>query len=134
MAYEWTSDLETGHALIDAQHKALFAAVNNFADAFRNNKGNAEIEKTLHFLINYSERHFRDEEELHKRYNIPDLARHRQYHLDFKKDVRSLMDRFEKEGPTDALLNEIYLSIRDWLLHHIKSDDFVMAAAVRERM
>lgn len=133
MRYEWSSDLETGHVLIDAQHKALFAAADNFANAFRNGKGGEEIEKTLHFLITYSDRHFRDEEELQKQHAFPDLPRHRRYHLDFQKSVQEFVDRFRTEGPTDALLNEIYTSVGDWLLHHIKSDDFVMATTIRER-
>ncbi len=132
MAYEWSSDLETGHKVIDEQHKALFAAANNFADAVQKGKGSGEIERTLSFLIDYSEQHFHDEEEIQKRHAFPDFARHRQDHLAFKRKVQVLAGRFQAEGPTPTLLNEIYVSVGDWLLHHIKSDDFVLAAYIRE--
>lgn len=132
MAYEWSSDLETGHKVIDEQHKALFAAANSFADAVSKGKGSAEIEQTLQFLIAYSEQHFRDEEAIQIRHNFPDFARHRQDHLAFRRKVQELADRFQAEGPTPALLNEIYVTVGDWLLHHIKSDDFVLAAYIRD--
>ena len=131
MVYEWSSDLETGNKFIDAQHKALFAAADDLAVAIRSGKGREEIEKTLAFLMDYSDRHFHDEEELQKLYGFPDQVRHRWYHLDFKKKVGVLVGRFQAEGPTDELLLEIYTSIGDWLLHHIKSDDFVLAAYLR---
>lgn len=132
MAYEWSSDLESGHKVIDEQHKALFAAANKFADAVQKGRGSAEIEKTLQFLIQYAERHFHDEEELQKQHGFPDYARHRRAHLDFKRKVLAFVDRFQTEGPTIPLLHEIYTAVGDWLLHHIKSDDFVLAAYIRD--
>jgi len=132
MVYEWSRDLETGYKVIDDQHKALFAAVNDFSDAYRSGKGREEIEKTLYFLIDYSARHFHDEEELQKKYAFPHFDRHRQDHILFKKQALRLAGRFKAEGPSDALMNEIYEWAGNWLLHHIKSDDFVLAAFIRE--
>ncbi len=94
MAYKWSSELETGHDLIDEQHKSLFAAANRLADAFQNGKGSAEIEKTLHFLIAYTEQHFRDEEELQKRFAFRDYGRHRLYHLEFQKNGAGVRGTF----------------------------------------
>lgn len=132
MVYEWSSDLESGHAVIDGQHKALFAAVNRFAEAFQQGKGDDEIEKTLVFLIEYSEQHFHDEEEIQKQYAFPGYARHRRDHLDFKKKVQGFVERYKTEGSSTALLKEIHTAVGDWLLHHIRSDDFVLAAFLRE--
>ena len=132
MYYTWNSDLQTGHNLIDVQHESLFFAANRFADAFRNDKGERETEKTLRFLLHYTEQHFRDEEELQKRYAPKYYDRHRAYHQEFKKTVRVFVTCFETEGPTNMLLNEIYESVGSWLLHHIKSDDFVLAACIRK--
>lgn len=132
MVYEWSSDLETGCQIIDEQHRALFGAVNEFSNAYRAGKGREEIEKTLFFLIEYTAQHFHDEEELQKKYAFPHYARHRQDHILFKKQVLRLAGRFKTEGPSDALMTEIYESIGNWLLHHIKSDDFVLAAFMRD--
>ena len=132
MAHAWSKDLETGNAFIDGQHKALFAAMNNFAAAIRQGKGCAEIEKTLQFLMDYADQHFRDEEALQKLHRFPDFARHRSYHQEFRKTVKAFAARFQAEGPSEPLLHEIYVTVGDWLLHHIKSDDFVLAAYLRQ--
>ena len=34
MKYELTKDLETGNALIDSEHRQLFALINKLMDAF----------------------------------------------------------------------------------------------------
>lgn len=39
MKYELTKDLETGNALIDSEHRQLFAAINNLMDACAQAKG-----------------------------------------------------------------------------------------------
>jgi len=132
MRYEWSSLLETGHETIDSQHKEIFAAVNSFAEACENGKGKEEIEKTLAFLVEYTKKHFQDEENIQREYNFPDYERHRRAHLDFFKKVHWLVGRYQVEGPTEALLREILTTVGDWLLHHIKSDDFVVAAFVRQ--
>jgi len=132
MSYIWSSDLETGHNLIDEQHKSLFAAANRFADAFQNGRGQVEIEKTLHFLILYTEQHFRDEEILQIQYAPHNYDRHKMYHMEFTKIIQNFVERFGVEGSTDALLYEIYETIGDWLLNHIKSDDFVLASYINK--
>ncbi len=132
MQYEWSSELESGHTVIDAQHKALFAAVNAFAEAVQKGKGSAEIEKTLLFLVAYTDQHFHDEEQLQIEHKFPYYDRHRQVHQDFKSKVQVFVDRFQNEGPSIPLLHEIYVAVGDWLLHHIKSDDFLLAAYIRD--
>ena len=130
MKYEWDQTLLTGNATIDNQHKQLFAAVNNFHEACMHGKGKEEIQHTLNFLITYTAEHFRDEENLQIQYDFPDYLRHRQYHRDFTKTVLGLAEKLLQEGPSVALTDEVYQTVGDWLLHHIKSDDFVLAAFI----
>lgn len=134
MPYQWSSDLETGFPLIDAQHKALFAAVNDFSAAFQNSgKGKEEIDNTLHFLVEYALKHFADEEELQREYEYPDYARHKYYHNAFKETIAALLERYQEEGPTDAMVADIYKTTGSWLVNHIKGDDFVFAAFLHDR-
>ena len=67
MAYAWTTDLATGNADIDDQHKRLFAAVNALFDAYRSGKERQEVEKTMEFLTAYTAKHFADEEKLQEK-------------------------------------------------------------------
>jgi hemerythrin len=89
-----------------------------------------ELANTLEFLNSYIIKHFSDEEKLMRFYKYSDFERHRQYHEEFKKDVRELTDRFIAEGPTDALRGMVTTTIVDWLLNHIKGDDFKFASSV----
>ena len=50
MKYELTKDLETGNALIDSEHRQLFAAINNLMDACAQGKGRDQIMSTARFL------------------------------------------------------------------------------------
>ena len=64
MAFTWSSALETGHSVIDSQHKELISAVNSLLSACRQGQGVAKVEETLDFLVSYTKRHFGDEEAL----------------------------------------------------------------------
>jgi hemerythrin len=131
MAYQWDSSLETGYALVDNQHKQLIAAVNNMIDASKNNKGDQAVMETVDFLTGYTIKHFADEEKLQKQFNYPDYLMHKRIHDDFKNTVGGYTARLIKEGPTQALINEVSDAIGAWLLNHIKGDDFRMAAFVK---
>jgi hemerythrin len=131
MAYQWDSSLETGHQKIDNQHKQLIAALNSLIGASKDGKGEAEIFKTLDFLTGYTIMHFSDEEKLQIQYDYPDYLVHKRIHDEFKKTVGDLTDRLRKEGPGETLVGEVTEAVGDWLLNHIKGDDFRMAAFVK---
>ncbi|MDR1429865.1 MAG: hemerythrin family protein [Spirochaetaceae bacterium] len=133
MAYKWDSSLETGHEMIDKQHKQLVAALNNLLEACRNGTGKEELAKTLDFMTGYTIKHFADEEKLQKQYQYPDYLIHKQYHDDFKIVVGDLANQLLEEGPTDELVSLVNTSIGEWLLNHIKGDDFRMAAYVKAK-
>jgi hemerythrin len=131
VAYQWDSSLETGHEKIDNQHKQLIAALNSIIDASRNGKGSEEIFKTLDFLTGYTIMHFTDEEKLQEKYDYPDYLVHKRYHNDFKVTVGKLTERLREEGPTEDMVNTVTSAVGDWLLNHIKGDDFRMATYIK---
>jgi hemerythrin len=133
MAYQWDSSLETGYDKVDNQHKQLVAALNNIIEASRNGKGNDEIFKTLDFLTGYTIMHFADEEKLQVKYDYPDYLIHKRYHDEFKITVGELTGRLVREGPSEEVVNTVTTAIGDWLLNHIKGDDFRMAAYVKAK-
>ncbi|MDR1211830.1 MAG: hemerythrin family protein [Spirochaetaceae bacterium] len=131
MAYKWDSSLETGYELIDNQHKQLVSALNKLLEACREGHGKEKLAQTLDFLTGYTIKHFADEEKLQIKYQYPDYLTHKQYHDDFKITVKDLAEQLIEEGPTDELVGMVNTSIGDWLLNHIKGDDFRMAAYVK---
>jgi len=133
MAYQWDSSLETGHEKIDNQHKQLIASLNSLIDASAQGKGTEEIFKTLDFLTGYTIMHFATEEKLQVQYNYPDYHIHKRYHNNFKGTVNSLTERLKKEGPTVEMIDLAAAEMGEWLLNHIKGDDFRMAAFVKSK-
>jgi len=133
MAYLWDESLETGHAKIDNQHKQLVATLNSIIEASHEGKGTEEIFKTLDFLTGYTVMHFSTEEKLQIEYQYPDYAIHKRYHDEFKVTVGELTERITKEGPTEEMLGLVTTTIGNWLLNHIKGDDFRMAAYVKSK-
>jgi hemerythrin len=133
MAYQWDNSLETGYEKIDNQHKQLIQALNSLIAASAGGKGQEEIFKTLDFLTGYTIKHFADEEKIQIDFDYPDYLVHKRYHDEFKVLVGSMTRQIRKEGPTEALVGKVTTIIGDWLLNHIKGDDFRMAAYVRSR-
>jgi hemerythrin len=131
MAYKWDSSLETGYEKVDNQHKQLVAALNNIIEASTSGKGETEIFKTLDFLTGYTIMHFADEEKLQVKYDYPDYLLHKRIHDDFKVTVGELTARLRAEGPSEELVGVVTSAVGDWLLNHIKGDDFRMAAYVK---
>ena len=133
MAYKWDSNLETGHAKIDNQHKQLITTLNSIIEAAEQGKGKDEIFKTLDFLTGYTVMHFATEEKLQEQYDYPDYPVHKRYHNEFKVTVGELTQRLIDEGATEEMINIVTTTIGNWFLHHIKGDDFRMAAYVKSK-
>ncbi|MDR3115745.1 MAG: hemerythrin family protein [Treponema sp.] len=133
VAYCWDSTLETGHEIIDTQHKQLFEAINKLLDTCRVRKGSEELTKNLDFLNTYTIKHFFDEEKIQQKYNYPDYPNHKEYHDTFKARVKDLTHRLIWSGPTEGLIKEVHSSIGDWLVSHIKIQDFKLAQYIKSK-
>lgn len=131
MAYTWSNDLTTGNAAIDAQHKQLIKAINDLVEACSSGKGRATVSSTLDFLIDYTAKHFHDEEKLQQQYRYPDFTNHRKLHEAFKVSVRELAKQLKTEGPTVILVGKVNSSIGGWFVNHIQREDKKVAGHIR---
>jgi methyl-accepting chemotaxis protein len=130
--YVWDESFATHNAKVDEQHKQLFRALNDLLDAVRLKKPEAEVKKALNFLVDYTGRHFSDEEEIMKQYNFPDFAQHKKVHETFKGSVRELEINADKLRSADKVAGWIQNMVGDWLTFHIKGMDLQWAAYIRE--
>jgi hemerythrin-like metal-binding protein len=131
MEYVWDSSFETGHELIDTQHKQLVAAVNNLIETCRLGKGKEELEKSLNFLNDYTIKHFFDEEQVQQKCNYPDYPNHKKLHDAFKLTVRDLKVKMIMKGASEDLVNEVRAKIGNWLITHIKGQDIKLGAYIK---
>jgi hemerythrin-like metal-binding protein len=131
MKYEWSGELETGNATIDAQHKKLFETLNNLIEAQSKGKGIGELYKAVEFLTSYVIQHFNDEEKLADYYDYPDKNNHKNIHDKFKDTVKELVEQLQLEGYNDIILNNAVKIVSDWLVNHIKNNDFKLAQHIK---
>lgn len=131
--YTWDDSLETGHKVIDSQHKILFDRINELLEACAEGKGRSEIASTVQFLKKYTKKHFDDEEALQRKYNYPDKENHKRYHEGFKKVINQLEHELEESGPTVVLVGKINQNVGKWLVTHIQKEDVKVAAHIAEK-
>jgi hemerythrin len=126
----WTDDLNTGISVIDKQHHRIVEYINNLYD-IRDTHDREQLGNVLQELVDYTLSHFSFEESLMEEAQYPFINGHKKVHDMFTRRVGEFMKRFESgEDITDELL----ITLRSWLINHIKTDDNDYADAVKTSM
>ena len=131
MRYELTKDLETGHVMIDSEHRQLFQAVNQLLDACSQGKGRSQLEPTLDFLVSYVNQHFGDEEKLQTQTSYPGYPGHKQFHEGYKKELAAVVREIKEQGLTIAALSRLNQLVSQ-LVTHIRMEDKRLAQHVKQ--
>ena len=130
MKYELTPDLETGNALIDSEHRQLFAAINDLMDACAAGQGRAMLDKTVKFLNDYVRKHFSDEESLQKKSAYPNFAAHKQFHETYRQQLLAASQNMTAEASIQAVAELNRLA--GVLVSHIRREDRKLAEHLRQ--
>ncbi len=133
MAIAWTSDLETGNDTIDSQHRQLIETLNELIESCASGIDAEKLRDTLDFLVQYTVRHFDDEEMLQFMHMYPDFDKHRQLHDNFKKTVADLVRRYEESGSSEELSNDVNKIVAAWFLRHIRMEDKKIGTYLRDK-
>jgi hemerythrin len=128
----WKDDLAIGVSGIDSQHKELCDAIDNLLDACKQGKGRNEIVSTMNFLFDYTQKHFKDEEELQRKSGYPKCAAHKQLHDGFVARLLEMRDDIVKNGITIATVGQVNTFVTSWLLNHIKRVDKELAEYINK--
>jgi hemerythrin-like metal-binding protein len=131
--FVWNESWATGNEIIDAQHKELFKAINSLLEACSKGEGQNVISKTMQFLIDYTKKHFGDEEKLQQQYHYPDYANHKKMHEKFKESMVDLASQLKAQGATTLIMTKISSSTGGWLISHIEHEDKKVAAHIRKQ-
>jgi len=128
---QWTSELETGHPVIDGQHKRLISLVSELYSSIENHRSSHIVERTLDEVIAYAASHFDTEERLMKKAGYPGLDAHRLIHEDLNQKVKLIVRSF-KSGSI-SLSETLPKFLNDWVQNHILHDDLAFAAFLRKQ-
>lgn len=107
--------------MIDTQHHELVDIINELHDAIKD-KGDIDYAYiTYKELMQYTETHFAEEEELLRKANYPELEKHKQEHQQLKDRVLDLKEHFEEDKKEICL--ETFLFLKSWITDHIVAED-----------
>ncbi len=109
---------EVGVTQIDEQHRQLAALVNQLNRAVHDRADSTILEGLFAELIESTTFHFQTEQDLMERFNYPRKQAHDLEHARLLADASHFKTRLYRGG--DLLVLQ---SIKDWLLHHITTED-----------
>jgi len=120
MSIKWSEQYRTHHALIDEQHRTLFAQVNKFVRDIRRVKSAVQVERLTTFLRRYVDEHFETEERIMREKRYPLLELQQQQHARFTKDFLYLDTELRSRLATQKTFMrfKIQLLVVDWLANH----------------
>ena len=101
----------------------MFEFINNLVGACIDGSSAEKLSETLDFLVNYTVRHFMDEEALQIQYDFPEYEKHKLLHEDFKSTVAELVERFNHDASPDELNSDVNKIVVRWLVSHIQYED-----------
>lgn len=102
---------------MDDEHKILIGIMNRL---YNRNAGGAPIEelnKIIDELVNFTKKHFTDEEDYMQKMNYPELRTHHALHLDLFRELQRHIDEF-REGQMQIRRN-FFDFLTAWLAAHI---------------
>jgi hemerythrin len=130
MSIVWSSELEIGIPVIDAQHQRIVEYI-NIVEHVQQTKSKKELLSVMDELVDYTLSHFAFEESLMEEAGYPFTTAHIKVHQLFAKRVGSFQQRaVSGENITEELLHVL----KAWLVNHIKRDDHDYSELVKANM
>jgi hemerythrin len=119
----WTPTLETGHPIVDNDHKQLVNQLNALSDALHRGEGQDQIMGMIVFLNSYARDHFAREEAHMDRVRCPSAAENRKAHAQFVAKLDGWVVRLRAAGATTSLVLEVHREASAWIRNHILACD-----------
>jgi len=112
---KWQKSYETGHPLIDTQHRRLFILGNALINAVASKLPHSDLEWLIDELIDYITRHFCAEESALTAINHPSFTEHQALHRALLAKAQQMHDRFHRS----ATISDEFL---DFIAHDVIVD------------
>jgi len=119
---QWTEEMSVGVAVLDEDHKKLFAMINELSEAIQVGHGKHVLAGILDRLTAYTVEHFGREEGLLTEAGYPSLDVHHRVHEKLTADVAAMRRKLE-EGDDVAMPIDLLQFLQSWLANHIMLTD-----------
>ena len=118
---KWDSSLSVNIRLIDQQHQKLVDLVNQLYQALKSGKGGEVLAEILGSLVDYTQRHFAEEERMMRAHDYPETEQHLAAHAELIRQVGEFKAKLAQG--TVSISSDLFNFLKSWLLHHIKQED-----------
>jgi hemerythrin-like metal-binding protein len=119
--FEWKRQYNLGISAIDTQHQVIMDRFNSLYDAIAKGESKEVIVLLIEDLMNYSQLHFHDEEELFQKTSYPKIDEQIRAHEYFRSRANAFHDAYLKDSMIDPL--RIVQFLKDWIENHLMSLD-----------
>jgi len=117
----WNESFRTGCEEIDRQHRHMMRLINEMDLAVKSNASFESIEPIVDELVEYTQKHFANEEHILESNQCPGLEKHKNAHVHLMKE---LLDWREKAKLCNAeKIQELMAFLRIWFPGHILGVD-----------
>jgi len=139
MAFVWKKEFETGHPLVDFQHRQLFNAFITLMEVCTAGKTKDRVRGTSDFLVSFAAKHLHDMEceRLQNGYQYPFRFNEDYSHANLVNFVTELKEKLKDEGPSLELKEKIGLFLKNALVNlvnHINKEKEVQIALELDSM
>lgn len=124
--FQWSNDHLIGHETIDEEHEYFFKLMQRLTNEVeRGEDGQSMVIRTLSDLLDFTQAHFRYEEELMRSHAYEHYESHRKHHNQL---VDQLEDFLEEVGQGVPVRNTQVLNfLKHWLKTHFQEQDLPLA-------
>ena len=129
--FQWDQTFATGSPVIDRQHQYLIEIINRFGVLLmRDASDTREIDKVCAKLMEYTNYHFAEEEQLMDSAGLDQrhIVQHRQQHNDLVSEIKPLRNLLV-EGDL-AAGKHLFEFLINWLVFHILGTDMPMSKQI----
>ena len=119
----WNDNLETGHALIDADHRELFHQLNALKTSVQQGAGRERIVELIVVLQHYVLGHFAREEVHMARIACPAMQANCAAHREFALKLDRWLELLTMPGTPVSLLLDVHRESIAWIEQHITHVD-----------
>lgn len=123
---EWNPQFSVHSPEMDAQHKTIFRLVNELHEGIFTRRSGNFLGSAIQELIDYTERHFAEEEHLMRQHGYPGYERHKAAHEQLLGQVLEFERKFHA-GDSGFTAEIFQFLVSDWLIKHILGTDRMYA-------
>lgn len=127
----WNESYVLGIKTLDEQHRLLVQMINDLHEALVANRGQEMVREIVKRMADYTDYHFKTEEEYLARHGYGGLEGQRREHAVFTAKAIELQERLAGKG--FVLTLEVIRYLRDWLNDHILGSDRAYAPFLLEK-